>query len=421
MMEKQKNIPKLRFPEFTGEWEKKKLGDITNKTDKKNKNKEVLPVYSISNKFGFIPQSEQFEGMDSIDRGYDTSLYKIIENNTFAYNPARINVGSIGYNENLGRVIVSSLYVCFQTIENVNDRFLNLFFDTTKFNNSVLSNGEGGVRIYLFYENFSLIPFAIPTLPEQTRIASFFTALDKKIAQLKQKKTLLEQYKKGVMQKIFSQELRFKDENGKEFPNWEKKKLGKIYSFKSTNSYSRENLNYEVGELRNIHYGDIHTKFQVKFDLTKEYVPFINPEIAVKVLDDNYCKEGDLVIADASEDYADVGKCIELINLNNERIVAGLHTILARPDLTIIQIGFGGFLMKSIEIRKQIMLIAQGTKVLSISATRLAGIEVELPSKKEQTKISNFLSAIDEKINRTENQIQQTELYKKGLLQKMFC
>ena len=226
------------------------------------------------------------------------------------------------------------------------------------------------------------------------------------------------------MQKIFSQELKFKIKNEAgvlvEAPKWEKKKLGEIYSFKSTNSYSRENLNYEVGEIKNIHYGDIHTKFQVKFDLTKEYVPFINPEIAVKVLEDNYCKEGDLVIADASEDYTDVGKSIELVNLNNKKVVAGLHTILARPDLTIMQIGFGGFFMKSSEVRKQIMLMAQGTKVLSISAIRLAGIEVELPSKKEQTKIANFLSAIDEKINHCQKQIEKTEQWKKGLLQKMF-
>ena len=262
---------------------------------------------------------------------------------------------------------------------------------------------------------------SFPSLPEQTHIATFFTTIDKKIAELKQKKELLEQYKKGVMQKIFSQELRFKDKDGKDFPKWERKRLGDVYSFKSTNSYSRENLNYEIGEIKNIHYGDIHTKFQVKFDLEKENVPFINPEITMNISKDNYCLEGDLVVADASEDYADVGKCIELINLNNENVVAGLHTILARPDLTIMQVGFGGFLMKSLEVRKQIMLIAQGTKVLSISATRFAEIELNIPSKTEQTKIANFLSSIDEKINRTEKQIQQTLQYKKGLLQNMFC
>jgi type I restriction enzyme S subunit len=120
------------------------------------------------------------------------------------------------------------------------DEFINHFFDTTKFNNSVLSNGEGGVRIYLFYENFSLIPISIPNLPEQKRIASLFTVLDKKIAELKRQKSLLEQYKKGLMEKLFSQELRFKDENGKVFPEWGNHRIGDVskiqggYAFKSS-------------------------------------------------------------------------------------------------------------------------------------------------------------------------------------------
>ena len=82
------------------------------------------------------------------------------------------------------------------------------------------------------------------------------------------------------MQKIFSQQIRFKDDNGKEFPKWEKSKFGKIYTFRVTNSFSRDNLNYENGDIRNIHYGDIHTKFRTLFDVTKEDVPFINPDIS---------------------------------------------------------------------------------------------------------------------------------------------
>jgi len=150
-------------------------------------------------------------------------------------------------------------------------------------------------------------------------------------------------------------------------------------------------------------------------------VPYINSEIQLRITGSNFCREGDLVIADASEDYADVGKSIEIVNLNHEKTVAGLHTILARPDLSILAVGFGGFLMKSRTVRNQIMIIAQGTKVLSISTGRLAAIKIELPIKAEQTQIANFLSAIDEKINHCLLQIEKTMLYKKGLMQKMFC
>jgi type I restriction enzyme S subunit len=271
------------------------------------------------------------------------------------------------------------------------------------------------------YSDFIEFIRNLPTLSEQQKIASFFTTIDQKIFQLKRKKILLEQYKKGVMQQIFSQEIRFKNDNGQKFPKWEKSKFWQIYSFKVTNSYSRNNLNYENGDVKNIHYGDIHTKFKPLFDLTKEEVPFINPDISINgISSDNYCKTSDIVFADASEDLADVGKSIELINLNNEKVLAGLHTLLARPDLSKIASGFGAYLMKSIDIRKQIMKIAQGSKVTSISSSRVQDIDLNIPCPAEQTKIANFLSVIDDKINHTNMQIEKVEVWKKGLLQQMF-
>ncbi len=96
---KGKKLPELRFKEFEkeGQWVEKRLGEVTKDVNRRNKSNRNLPIYSISNKDGIILQSEQFDGLDSISRGYDTSLYKIVTSNTFAYNPARINVGSIGY------------------------------------------------------------------------------------------------------------------------------------------------------------------------------------------------------------------------------------------------------------------------------------------------------------------------------------
>ena len=117
---------------------------------------------------------------------------------------------------------------------------------------------------------------------------------------------------------------------------WEMKKLGEVMVFKVTNSFSRENLNYELGTVKNIHYGDIHTKFQTLFDITKELVPFINEDISIgRITDENYCKNGDIVFADASEDLNDVGKSIEIINTNGEKLLSGLHTLLARPKLNL--------------------------------------------------------------------------------------
>ena len=172
-----KNINENSFPT----WIEKKLGDITEIVNKRNKNNEKLPVYSINNKLGFVPQNEQFEGIDSDERGYDIKLYKIINKNTFAYNPARINVGSIGYSNNLENIIISSLYVCFKSKQEINDAFLFQYLKTDMFNKEVLKNVEGGVRDYLFYENFSRIRVNIPSLEEQNKIAQILSSFDEKI------------------------------------------------------------------------------------------------------------------------------------------------------------------------------------------------------------------------------------------------
>ena len=203
--------------------------------------------------------------------------------------------------------------------------------------------------------------------------------------------------------------------------NWQSRKFSEFYSFKGTNSLSRENLNYELGSVKNIHYGDIHTKFNSQFDISKEKVPFVNPQIDLtKVSYDNYIKEGDLVIADASEDYDDIGKSIEIIRLNNEKVLAGLHTFLARKETTDIYTGFPTFLLKTRKVRLDIMKIAQGTKVLSLSSSRLGNIFLDLPSLPEQTKIASFLKTVDEKIYGLKKQLTLLERYKKGVMQKIF-
>jgi len=197
----------LRFKDKNGkdypDWEEKKLGDLTFKVGKKNKDNIQYPVYSINNKDGFLPQSEQFDGLDSNDRGYDISLYKIVNAETFAYNPARINVGSIGYSFNLESVIVSSLYVCFKTKKNLEDLFLLAYLDSYNFKKDILRFEEGGVRQYLFYENFSMIKIPLPSNEEQQKIADFLSEIDVKIEHANQQLAQAQRFKKGLLQQMF--------------------------------------------------------------------------------------------------------------------------------------------------------------------------------------------------------------------------
>lgn len=210
-----------------------------------------------------------------------------------------------------------------------------------------------------------------------------------------------------------------------EFSNdgeWEEKTLGEVYSFKVTNSFPRDLLNYEKGNVKNIHYGDIHTKFSTLFDIRKEVVPFINTNISIdKIKSDCYCLEGDMIFADASEDLKDVGKSIEIVELNNEKLLSGLHTLLARQIKPKLAIGFGGHLFVSNIVRSQIQKESQGAKVLGISAGRLSKIEISYPtSTKEQQKIADCLSSLDELIAAQAEKVEALKTHKKALMQQLF-
>ncbi len=202
---------------------------------------------------------------------------------------------------------------------------------------------------------------------------------------------------------------------------WASEPMGKVYSFKGNNSLSRDKLNYLAGSVRNIHYGDIHTKFSTHFDITKELVPFVNESERSVVRDENLCAEGDMVFADASEDMADIGKCIELVSLNGERVVSGLHTILAGPTGDRVALGFGGHLFKSGWVRTQIQREAQGAKVLGISPTRMRNLRLPLPhDRDEQQKITDCLSSLDELIAAQARKVDALKTHKKGLMQQLF-
>ena len=216
--------------------------------------------------------------------------------------------------------------------------------------------------------------------------------------------------------------LRFKDEMGKEYPEWKFRPFSEVYSFKPTKSLSRNQLCFDKdSNISYIHYGDIHTKFRAQFVFSDEIVPFVSSDVDIgNIPCDMYCQDGDLVIADASEDYVGIGKTIEIIDSGKGKIVAGLHTFLARPKLRLVYIGFAAQMMLCEYVRLQIKLIAQGTKVLGVSTNRLKTIILPLPCIYEQLKITNFLSSVDTRIEELEKKKTLLEEYKKGLMQKLF-
>ena len=160
-------------------------------------------MFSVTNERGFVPQSEQFEGRDMV--GDDIKAYKIIQSQEFAYNPARINVGSIAMYSDKAPCMISSLYVCFKTTQKVDDEWLMQLLKTARLNYCYNVNGEGGVRVYLFYPNFARIRVSLPSLTEQKKIACFLNLLDERISTQNKIIEDLKKLKCAIIEKLYSE------------------------------------------------------------------------------------------------------------------------------------------------------------------------------------------------------------------------
>ncbi|MCB7441054.1 MULTISPECIES: restriction endonuclease subunit S [Bacteroidales] len=183
---------------------------------------------------------------------------------------------------------------------------------------------------------------------------------------------------------------------------WKKMKVSELLDFYSTNSLSWEQLDYNNGKIKNLHYGLIHKGVPTMVDVVCDSLPYIKEESMPKSF--TLFKEGDVAFADASEDTNDVAKAIEVVNCDNQQIVSGLHTIHGRDNYEQTIIGYKGYAFASDSFHKQIRRIAQGTKVFSISARNFDEVYIGIPSKEEQTKIAKLLIAIDKRIA-TQNKI----------------
>ena len=200
--QKGETVPRCRFASFTGDWKLHKFSDFTWDSGKRNKDNLDLEPYAITNEYGFIRQSEAHD-----DFGYmkdtDRKAYNIVKPNSFAYNPARINVGSIGYYDGTEDVIVSSLYEVFQTADYVDDRFLWHWFKSEEFPKCIEKLQEGSVRLYFYYDKLCECQLLMPSLPEQKKIATILDEFDNYITLHQNKLDVLLKTKQSLLQQLF--------------------------------------------------------------------------------------------------------------------------------------------------------------------------------------------------------------------------
>lgn len=196
------SYPEIRFKGFTDAWEQRKFSEITFLSGEKNRENLPLESYSITNESGFVPQDEKFENGGTM-REANKRMYYIVSPNSFAYNPARINVGSIGYQNTGKNVIVSSLYEIFKTSDDVDDRLLWHWFKSPDFQKLIWQLQEGGVRLYFYYDKLCMGEVSLPSLEEQRKIGKFFDTLDNLITLHQRELEKLQNIKKSMLEKMF--------------------------------------------------------------------------------------------------------------------------------------------------------------------------------------------------------------------------
>ena len=230
--------PRCFLGSFDFSWEQRKFSDITFPAGEKNRDNLPLESYSITNEHGFVPQDEKFENGGTM-READKRMYYIVSPNSFAYNPARINVGSIGY-QNIGKnVIVSSLYEVFKTSEDVDDRLLWHWFKSPDFQKLIMQLQEGGVRLYFYYDKLCMGEVSLPSLEEQRKIGKLFDTLDNLIT-LHQRKCISFTGRAGRLISTVNKK--------RITSSWEQRKLGEIGSVSMCRRIFKEQTS-ETGDI----------------------------------------------------------------------------------------------------------------------------------------------------------------------------
>jgi type I restriction enzyme S subunit len=401
---KEKKIPNLRFPGFEGEWENKRLGDLSQNIyygmnsaaiefDGINKYLRITDIDAESRKF--VPNPLTSPNGELEDK-------YLLKTGDIVFARTGASVGKCYfYNDSDGKLYYAGFLIKYSIKEYTEPYFIYSYTFSSNYIKWVkvmsMRSGQPGINS----EEYKSLKFFIPSLPEQKKIASFLTAVDQKIQQLTRKKELLEQYKKGVMQKIFSQEIRFKDKDGNDYPDWRTQQLGYYieerveFPDKSLPLYS---LTIEQGMIpKNERY---ERSFLVK-ETNKAYKTMYQNDFAFNPMNLRFG-----ALARLKENcIVSVSKYYNIFFCNKNGNPKYFEEYLTSYEMIHF---YNKMATGSLEEKKRVHYLD------------FLKFKLRYPCIEEQNKIASFLEIIDKKIEKATNQINQTQQFKKGLLQQMF-
>lgn len=405
MTNQAKNVPELRFPEFDGEWEEKQLNNIVDSLKGNSNDNEELPVLTISAKKGWMNQKERFS---QVIAGNSLSKYNELKKGDLSYNKGNSKVAIYGivYKLNYDRALVPNVYKSFRPKSNYESDFIEKYFHTKildkQLRKLITSTARMDGLLNISDNDFYSMLINIPTKKEQQKIGEFFSKLDRQIELEEQKLAKLEEQKKGYMQKIFSQEFRFKDENGNDYPEWEDKLISDIGKVITGNTPSKkENDYWNSNQYIWVTPTDISNKKNI---YTSGYQLSQKGFSKARQLPKNTL----LITCIAS-----IGKnaILRIEGSCNQQINAVIPN--DNYDVDYLYYAFE-------DVSKLMKSIAGKTATQIVNKAVFEKLLLNVPIYEEQQKISGFLNKVDILIDKQAQKIDELKLRKQGFLQKMF-
>jgi type I restriction enzyme S subunit len=350
-----------------------RLGQITHESTERNTGAQIKHVRSVTSNSGLVDTETFWENSRTSS---DTHSYKVLRHGTFAYNPSRINIGSIAWSQEQNPVVVSPMYVAFNLDKDlIIPEFLMHFFRSKDGKRQIEGSTESGARFRLPYENLSKIRMQLPPIQVQTEIVSILEKFTDLEAELEAELEARSKQFKYFCDYYFSEN--FASQNLIEI-----RPLGSQGTFQKGSGLQKNDF-VESG-VPCIHYGQIHTRFGSQ---TYEAISSITPQLASGL---RKAKPGDIVIADTAEDYAGVAKATAW--LGTEPIAVGGHTLIYSHQFDPIYLSY---FLRSDAFQHQKNRFAKGVKVKDISSAAMAKIGVPVPQLSMQVQIGKTLLALD--------------------------
>ena len=403
------NVPALRFSGFEGAWKRKEVGELCG---------FIVPGRNKPTKFeGDIPwittpdlEHNRRAACSKTGLVISREEAKTIGSKVVPVNSIIIScVGELGLVAIAGRdLVINQQLHAFIPNSSIDYRFLMYALSIQKRYMERIATTTSVT--YMNKDNCNSIPIVFPHLTEQKKIADFITTVDDKIQQLSRKKELLEKYKKGVMQQIFSRQIRFKDNNGNGFPVWEEKRLDDVA--KEIKRKAKNDINFEKLEVLTITAGTGFISQKERFSQV----------IAGQSLERyTLLRDGEMSYNRGASKRFQFG-CIYPLKSFGQALVPNIYISFAFANQCdsdfYSQLFSTGYANR--QLRKFISSSARLDGLLNINKNNFFSLRIPVPSLAEQKKISDFLNSIDSKINFASKQLEQAQKFKRGLLQQMF-